>query len=238
MQFADPSLSHPSRCSRARWPTKCQKQGWASRPEFRVLSLGLPADTRLLGKTVQTEIFQQRGGAVKALTPRARPFCNLQVGELRECANRGRNTWFPAPRSPSSLTYGPHPTAPPTGCRSRGTRSALNGRSLPQWLPREHNWGYPHPPLPRPTSPSRASRVRPPLVRSWCFPSRSGDNREHNWDPHPRPDTTRPPPLTARGSPRPHAQFQERLSDLFHLLPPDETQGQVNPPHRDNPSCL
>ena len=27
----DPSLSHPSRCSRARWPTKCQKQGWASR---------------------------------------------------------------------------------------------------------------------------------------------------------------------------------------------------------------
>ena len=39
---------------------KCQKQGWASRPEFRVLSLGLPGDTRLLGKTVQTEIFQQR----------------------------------------------------------------------------------------------------------------------------------------------------------------------------------
>ena len=28
------------------------------RPEFRVLSLGLPGDTRLLGKTVQTEIFQ------------------------------------------------------------------------------------------------------------------------------------------------------------------------------------
>ena len=119
-----------------------------------------------------------------------------------------------------------------------GIQNALNGRSLPQWLPREHNWGYPHPPLPRPTSPSRAGRVRPPLVRSWCVPSRSGDNREHNWDPHPRPDTTRPPPLTARGSPRPHAQFQERLSDLFHLLPPDETQGQVNPPHRDNPSCL
>ena len=30
----DPSLSHPSRCSRARWLTKCQKQGWASRPGF------------------------------------------------------------------------------------------------------------------------------------------------------------------------------------------------------------
>ena len=97
---------------------------------------------------------------------------------------------------------------------------------------------YPHPLLPRPASQSRAGRVCPPLARSWCVPSHSGDNREHNWDPHPRPDTTRPPPLTARGSPRPHAQFQERLSDLFHLLPPDETQGQVNPPHRDNPSCL
>ena len=95
---------------------------------------------------------------------------------------------------------------------------------------------YPHPLLPRPASQSRAGRVCPPLARSWCVPSHSGDNREHNWDPHPRPDTTRPPPLTARGSPRPHAQFQERLLDLFHLLPPDETRGQVNPPHRDNPS--
>ena len=32
---------------------KCQKQGWASRPEFRVLALGLAADTRLLGKTAR-----------------------------------------------------------------------------------------------------------------------------------------------------------------------------------------
>ena len=39
VQFVDPSLSHPSRWSRARWPPKCQKQGWASRPEFRVLDL-------------------------------------------------------------------------------------------------------------------------------------------------------------------------------------------------------
>ena len=39
--------------SRARWPPKCQKQGWASRPEFRVLALGLAADTRLLGKTAR-----------------------------------------------------------------------------------------------------------------------------------------------------------------------------------------
>ena len=41
------------RWSRARWPPKCQKQGWASRPEFRVLALGLAADTRLLGKTAR-----------------------------------------------------------------------------------------------------------------------------------------------------------------------------------------
>src|SRR5574337_260586 len=76
VQFVDPSLSHPSRWSRARWPPKCQKQGWASRPEFRVLALGLAADTRLLGKTRAALTFQQRGGAVKALSPKARPFCD------------------------------------------------------------------------------------------------------------------------------------------------------------------
>ena len=38
------------------------------------------------------------------------------------CANRGRTTWFPAPRSPSSLTCGPHPSAAPTGCRSLGSQ--------------------------------------------------------------------------------------------------------------------
>ena len=38
------------------------------------------------------------------------------------CANRGRTTWFPAPRSPSSLTCGPHPSAAPTGCRPLGTQ--------------------------------------------------------------------------------------------------------------------
>ena len=38
------------------------------------------------------------------------------------CANRGRTTWFPAPRSPSSLTCGPHPSAAPTGCRHLGTQ--------------------------------------------------------------------------------------------------------------------
>ena len=54
-------------------------------------------------------------------------------------------------------------------------------------------------------------------------------------DPRPLPPGVRPAPgvLTvlsppspwASGEPRPHARFQERLSDLFHLLPPDETRG-------------
>ena len=61
--------------------------------------------------------FLQRGEAVKALTPKARPFCDCQFEEPREWS-----MWFPAPRSPSSLTCGPHPSAPPTGCRSRGTQ--------------------------------------------------------------------------------------------------------------------
>ena len=34
-----------------------QKQGWASQPRFRVLSLGLPADPRLLGTPAQTRRF-------------------------------------------------------------------------------------------------------------------------------------------------------------------------------------
>ena len=62
---------------------------------------------------------------------------------------------------------------------------------------------YPHPPLPRPASPSHNGRVRQPLARSWCVPSRSGNNREHNWDPHPRPDTTRPSPLATGVHPTP-----------------------------------
>ena len=200
MQFADPSLSHPSRCSRARWPTKCQKKGWASRSEFRVLSLGLPGDTRLLGKTVQTEILQQRGGAVKALTPRARPFCNLQVGELRECANRGRNTWFPAPRSPSSLTCGPQPSAAPTGWRSLGTQERTKWAFPAAVATPESAIGTdPHlkPSESRPAQPGfTQSRVRSRRVFSL-----SVHLREHNWEARPHP---RQKPNPAPRRPRSH----------------------------------
>ena len=61
--------------------------------------------------------FPQRAEAVKALTAKARPFCDCQVGEPQEWS-----MWFSVPRSPSSLTCGLHPSALPTGCRSRGTQ--------------------------------------------------------------------------------------------------------------------
>ena len=43
-------------------------------------SLGLPAGTRLLGKTCTGLSFMRRGKAVKALTSKARPFHDRQVG--------------------------------------------------------------------------------------------------------------------------------------------------------------
>ena len=51
-------------------------------------SLGLPAGTRLLGKTCPGLSFMRRGKAVKALTPKARPFRDRHVRGLRDCANR------------------------------------------------------------------------------------------------------------------------------------------------------
>ena len=42
-------------------------------------SLGLPAGTRVLGKTRRGLSFMRRGKAVKALTPKARPFLDRQV---------------------------------------------------------------------------------------------------------------------------------------------------------------
>ena len=51
-------------------------------------SLGLPAGTRLLGKTRAGLSFMRQGKAVKALTPKARLFRDHQVRGLRDCANR------------------------------------------------------------------------------------------------------------------------------------------------------
>ena len=147
--------------------------------------------------------FPQRGEAAKALTPKARPFCHCQVGEPREWS-----TWFPAPCSPSYLTCGPRSSSPLTGCPSMGTQERMKW-AFPAAMatPREHNWD----PRPRSTTrpPTRASRVGP---APGALPVRA------------------PPSPRAMGEPHPHARFQERLLDLFHLLPLGETRGQVNLP--------
>ena len=61
----DPSLSHPSRWSRARWAGPAGQSKGCGVPAGEITrqdkSLGLPEDlaagTRLLGKTAQAELF-------------------------------------------------------------------------------------------------------------------------------------------------------------------------------------
>ncbi|KAL3197667.1 hypothetical protein MRX96_053883 [Rhipicephalus microplus] len=116
------------------------------------------------------------------------------------CANRGRTTWFPAPRSPSSLTCGPHPSAAPTGCRPLGTQERT------QWAfpaatatPREDNGeALPHPrqePTPRPAPPR-------PCHAPGAFPAAVGiPGAQLGPPPHPRHDPIPDPRRPA--SPRP-----------------------------------
>ena len=97
-----------------------------------------------------------RGKVVKVLTPVVRPFCDRQVRGLQDCANREGgirgSPLHPVPPSPSSLTCGPHPSAP--------LRSPRNGCSLPQWRPL------------RPGTHCLGARRRraPPLRRARCAP--------------------------------------------------------------------
>jgi hypothetical protein len=178
--------------------------------------------------------FPQRGKAVKALTPKVRPFCDRQVGELREW-----NMWFPALRSPSSLTCGPHSSSPLTGCQSMGTQECTKWAFPAAMAPPESTTG--NPPHPR-HDPNPAPRHAGSLL-PWSLPSCKGDPRAQLGPQSPLHDTTPTvppglaPPLArsgcftrAPGEPCPHARFQERLSDLFHLLLPGETRGQVNLP--------
>lgn len=84
------------------------------------------------------------------------------------CANRGRTTWFPAPRSPSSLTCGPHPSAAPTGCRPLGTQERTQWAFPAATATPERTTGNPSPTparsAPRPAPPGFA----PPRARSRC----------------------------------------------------------------------
>ena len=115
------------------------------------------------------------------------------------CANRGRTTWFPAPRSPSSLTCGPQPSAAPTGCRSLGTQERTQWAFPAATATPERTTGKPSPTPARSRPPPRAA---PPLPCSRCLPSRSGDPRSTTGTaPHPRHDPIPDPRRPA--SPRP-----------------------------------
>ena len=241
MQFVGPSLSHPSRWLRACWPTKFQKQGWASWPEFRVLFLGLPADTTLLGKTARLWAFLVPPG--KGLDHKREAFLRPpgwvapRMEYVVPCSMQSQfpYLWSALLQSPHWMPIHGDPGAHEMGVPSR------NGD------PQRAQLGTP-PPLPRPDPRPSPPGLALPLVCPWSLPSCKGDRREHIWDPRPR-STTRPPTRASRvgpapgalpvrsppspramGEPHPHARFQERLLDLFHLLPLGETRGQVNLP--------
>ena len=82
------------------------------------------------------------------------------------CADRGRTTWFPAPRSPSSLTCGPHPSAAPTGCRPLGTQERTQWAFPAATATPERTTGKPSPSPARSRPPPRAapSRTRQPTA--------------------------------------------------------------------------
>ena len=97
-------------------------------------SLGLPAGTRLLGKTHTGLSFMPRGKAVKALTPKARPFRDHQVRGLRDCANReGIIRSSLLHRIPVPLPVVRTPPLRSLDADPWGLRSAQNGPSQPQW---------------------------------------------------------------------------------------------------------
>ena len=145
------------------------------------------------------------------------------------CANRGRTTWFPAPRSPSSLTCGPHPSAAPTGCRPLGTQERTQWAFQAATATPERTTGKPSPtparsrPRPAPPRPCHAPGAfpaavgipgaqlgPPPIPATTRFPTRAARLR-----PAPGALPVRcPPSPRAPGEPRPHARFQESLWDL------------------------
>ena len=115
------------------------------------------------------------------------------------CANRGRTTWFPAPRSPSSLTCGPHPSAAPTGCRPLGTQERTQWAFQAATATPERTTGNPSP------TPARsAPRPAPPRPchAPGAFPAAVGIPGAQ-LGPPPIPATTRFPTRAARLRPAP-----------------------------------
>ena len=102
-----------------------------------------------------------------------------EMGVPSPSCNPREHNWEPLPIPPMSRP-------PPRAASISPAPAALPARFQPQWPPPRAQLGSPPPPPPgaehRPAPPGLA----PPLPRSRCVPSRSGDPREHNWD--------RPPP--------------------------------------------
>ena len=120
--------------------------------------------------------------------------------------------------------------------------------------PREHNWDR------TPTHSHLNLDPRSPgLPRPGCapgaFPAAVATTESTTGKPSPTPARSRTPPRATRvhpalaalparfplppgapGEPRPHARFQERLSDLATAA--RSNTRTIHPPHRDNPSCL
>ena len=120
------------------------------------------------------------------MTLKARPFCDRQVGELRECTNRRRNTWFPAPRSPSALTSGPQPSAAPTGWRSLGTQERTKWVFPASVETPESTTGKPSPSPPR-ANPATTGPPPPPPgfapPRPRSRPCRAPARSQPQWRP-------------------------------------------------------
>src|SRR5574340_28565 len=107
-----------------------------------------------LGKPRGSEL-SAKGWSGQGLEPKGEAFLRPPG-----CANRGRTTWFPAPRSPSSLTCGPQPSAAPTGCRPLGTQERTQWAFQAATATPERTTGKPSP------TPARsAPRPAPPRPR-------------------------------------------------------------------------
>ena len=163
----------------------------------------------------------------------------------------GKPSTTPARSRPPLGTDPPPRPAPP------GFAPALSGsRRVPSHIgdPREHNRDRP------PTHSERnLDLCSPGLPRPGCapgaFPAAVAISESTTGKPSPTPARSQHPPCAARvcpapaalqgrcppspvapGEPRPHARFQERLSDFAAAA--RSNMRTIHTPHRDNPSCL
>ena len=163
----------------------------------------------------------------------------------------GKPSPTPARSRPPLRTDPPPRPAPP------GFVPALPGsRRVPSHIgdPREHNRDRP------PTHSERnLDLCSPGLPHPGCapgaFPAAVAISESTTGKPSPTPARSRHPPCAVRvrpapaafqgccppspaalGVPRPHARFQERLSDLAAAA--RSNMRTIHTPHRDNPSCL